>query len=597
MKSSAVCISILLLVLLVVPAAVAGAGPGVSEGMVVGGVTLEPVPEPTGEIITLKPVTEETTAIIVPPTSLKIVTETPEKPVKTRTQKIITITEPPGPQVGWLTIVSTPSGAEVLLDGEAAGVTPVTGRELDAGTHIIRIIMAGYQPYQTRKAIGAGEQAAVDAELEEVPVTATPTAPPFSPCVGCDKGWIRVNCNVNGATVSFDQLLSGCTITGGSCDTEVGTTSTPFRTFTVQKPGYQIFTGTVSSWPARGQTVNLYATLNPVQSTGNIQVISHPSGAVVILDGGSWQYTPATFTSVSAGLHYLQISMSGYQPYGVSAYVTPGQTATVNAYLAPKPPQPQTGSLNIVTAPGGADIYVDGNYIAESPYVVTSLAPGSHILRLHKAGYNEYLATVTVTAGRQTPISFTFSPQRSVVGSIQVASTPAGSALYLDGNYMGQTPSGSYFDITSVLQGTHTILVRHTDFMDYTQAVYVKGGEVMTVTAVLSPNAPSQKPDTTGQIIVVSSPAGTELFLDNTFRGITPATLSDIPAGSHVVMARQDGYADAGQTVTVTGGQSTPVALGLTEIPVTTKASLSFVPVIGTFVIIGFFLVFGRRIQ
>lgn len=614
MKLTVVLICLLLLAMLVVPAAAAEAEPDVTQE-IIGGVTLAPVPETTREIetfVTPEPTIKPTTEIIVPPTSLHIVTETPMKPVTMHTEEIVTITEPPGPQVGWLTILSTPSGAEVSIDGYAAGATPITGRELGAGTHAIRITMAGYETYQTEKSIGAGEQGAVDATLTPVPVTTVPTtrvttratevptSSPFTPCVGCDKGWIRVNCNVNGATVSFDDLSSGCTITGGSCDTEVGTTSTPFRTFTVQKPGYKLFTGPVTSWPAKGETVNLYATLNPepTPSYGNIQVISHPSGAVVTLDGGSWQYTPATFTSVNAGTsHFLQISMSGYQPYGTSAYVTAGQTATVNAYLVPNQPQPRTGSLNIVTSPKGADIYVDGIYIAESPYIVTSLASGSHILRLYKAGYDEYLSTVTVNGGQQTPISVSFTAQQKTVGSIEVASTPAGSSLYLDGNYRGQTPYGGYFDLTSLLQGTHTLLIRQTDFQDYTQAVYVKGGEVVTVNARLSPNAPSPTPDTTGQILVVSTPASAELFLDNTFRGITPATLSDIPAGSHVVMARQAGYTDASQTVTVTGGQSTPVALGLTEIPTTTKTPLTMIPVMGAFAIIGVILACGRRIK
>ena len=632
MKYPVMLICLLLLAMLAVPAAAAEAEPAVTEE-IIGGVTLEPAPEPTTEIttvITTEPTTERTTEPTSRPTTEPttektheiIVTENQEKPVTMPTGLIVTTTEPPGPQVGWLTVLSTPSGAEVSIDGTAAGVTPVTGRELGAGSHTIAITMAGYERYSTSKSIGNGEQAAVDATLKEIPVTLVPTSRPTTretvipttlvttretgipvttgsggPCLGCDKGWIRVHCNVDGATVSFDDLSAGCTVTGGSCDTEVLTTIMPFRTFTVQKPGYEIFTGPVSLWPAKGQTVDLYATLNPVATNGNIQVTSHPSGAIVTLDGGSWQYTPATFTAVSTGSHSLQISMSGYQPYGTSAYVAAGRTASVNAYLVPTPPQPRTGSLNIVTSPRGADIYVDGNYIAESPYIVTNLAPGSHTLRLHKAGYDEYLASVTVSAGQQTPVSVTFTPQHAAVGSIEVASTPAGSSVYLDGNYVGQTPVGGYFDLTSILQGTHTIVIRHADFQDYMQSVYVQGGNVVTINARLSPNAPSPVPDTTGQIIVVSTPAGAELFLDNTFRGITPVTLSDIPAGSHVVMARQAGYADASQTVTVTGGQSIPVALGLAEIPVTTKAPLTGIPVMGALAIAGMFLASGRRIK
>ena len=630
MKRLALLTCFLVIVLMVIPAP-AAAEPDVTQG-IIGGVTREPVPEPTKEptqvitteptlkptseptlkptaepttIKTPEPTMEKTTEITLPPTP--VVTETRERPPTMVTGLIVTTREPLGPQAGWLTVISTPSGAEVSIDGTPAGVTPVIGRELGTGSHSIAITMAGYEPYHAEKTIGNGEQAAVDATLKEIPVTLVPTSRPTLeptfvpitpgpvPCLGCDKGWIRVHCNVDGATVSFDDLSAGCTVNGGSCDTEVTTTIMPFRTFTVQKPGYEIFTGTVSRWPAKGETVDLYATLNPVASGGNIQVTSHPSGAIVTLDGGSWQYTPAMFTSVSTGSHTLQITMSGYQPYGTSAYVTAGQTAGVNAYLVPTPPQPRTGSLNIATSPQGADIYVDGNYIAESPYIVTNLAPGSHILRLHKAGYDEYLTSVIINSGQQTLLSFSFTPQQVAVGSIEVASSPAGSAIYLDGNYVGQTPLSGYFDLTSVRQGTHTLLIRHKDFQDYTKAVYVQGGNVVTINAQLSPNAPSPIPDTTGQVIVASTPAGAELFLDNNFRGITPATLSDIPAGSHVVMVRQAGYADASQTVTVTGGQSTPVALGLAEIPVTTKAPLTAIPVMGSLAIAGMFLAAGRR--
>ncbi|OPX63861.1 MULTISPECIES: PEGA domain-containing protein [unclassified Methanoregula] len=577
----------LLAFLLAAPAMAAVAEPAETDE-IIHGVTLEPVTETT-YIITSAPPTEQPAE--------RPVTREPETPV----------TDIPGPKVGWLTIISTPSGAEVTIDGEAAGATPITGREVGAGSHSVSISMPGFETYQTEKSVGAGEQAAVDATLNEIviPTTAPTTRVTIHPeptvtdvpCIGCDRGWIRVYCNVNGATVSFDQLSSGCTIANGYCDTDVATTGTAFRSFTVQKPGYEIFTGSVSSWPARGQTVSLYSTLIPVQSYGNIQVDSRPQGAVVTLDGSIWQNTPTTFTSVSAGTHTLQISMNGYQPYGTSVYVTAGKTASVNAYLVPNPPQPRTGSLNIVTSPKGADIYVDGTYYAETPYIVTSLAPGPHNLRMYKAGYDEYMSTVTVNAGQQTPISWTFTPQQGSVGSIDVYSTPAGSAVYLDGNYMGQTPYGGSLDIPSVLAGTHTVSLRLQDYKSYTQTVTVRAGEVVTVNAQLTPSTPSPVPDTTGQIMVVSTPAGAELFIDNTFRGITPATIPDIPAGSHVVMVRQAGYTDATQTVTVTGGQSTPVALSLAPVPVTTtKTPMSPVAGLGAVALAGLAVLYlGKR--
>jgi hypothetical protein len=551
-------------------------------------VTLEPVVEPTREH-TAEP-TREPTA------------EPTREP--TREFTVLPTKEPVGPEVGWLSILSTPSEATVSIDGKPAGVTPIAGRELGAGPHTVKVSLSGYVPYETTTNLHAGEQASVDATLDPVPEpTKTPTKEPTATPtittkpIGGDKGWITVSCNVNGATVSFDDLSSGCTVSGGSCSTEVTTTGTPFTTFTVQKPGYQIFTGPVTKWPAKGETVNLYATLNPDPSPtyGTIVVYSSPSGAVATLDGSTWQYTPATFTSVGAGTsHYLLVTMSGYEPYGVSVYVAAGQTSTVNAYLSPTPPQPSLGSLSLSTSPQGADIYIDSRYVAQSPSVIPGLTPGSHSLRLHKAGYDEYLSTFTITAGQRNPLSVSLSPQRPTVGSVEVASTPPGSSVYLDGTFMGQTPNGDFLDLTSILPGYHTLLVRQADYQDYTQQVSVKGGQVVTVNARLVPVTPGPVPDTTGQLVIASSPAGAEVLLDNVFKGITPVTLIDIPAGSHVLTLRESGYADATQTVMVTGGQDTPVSVSLAEKVPTTATPLTLVPVMGA-LLIGAFVIMRRR--
>lgn len=55
-----------------------------------------------------------------------------------------------------------------------------------------------------------------------------------------------------------------------------------------------------------------------------------------------------------------------------------------------------------------------------------------------------------------------------------------------------------------------------------------------------------------GQIVVISEPAGANVFLDNTLRGITPLTLKTVPNGRHTVTMRLEGYEDAVHDVTVT---------------------------------------------
>jgi hypothetical protein len=61
------------------------------------------------------------------------------------------------------------------------------------------------------------------------------------------------------------------------------------------------------------------------------------------------------------------------------------------------------------------------------------------------------------------------------------------------------------------------------------------------------------------------------------------------------VTVREAGYTDAAQTLTVTGGESTPVALSLVQIPVTTKTPLTVVPVLGAVAMAGAILALLRR--
>jgi hypothetical protein len=118
----------------------------------------------------------------------------------------------------------------------------------------------------------------------------------------------------------------------------------------------------------------------------------------------------------------------------------------------------------------------------------------------------------------------------------------------------------------------------------------------LTINARLSPVPPGPVKDTTGEIVVTTSPSGANVFLNNVFRGISPLTLADIPDGSYVVMVRMDGYSDQQQAVTVTGSTVTQVIVSLAAIvPATTTAPVGAMTVILGVLFIGAFVVLRRR--
>ncbi len=118
--------------------------------------------------------------------------------------------------------------------------------------------------------------------------------PAASAMVGGDKAWFLIRCNVDGADVYFGGDYEG-QITDGELYVEYFVTGTPVTEFLVTKDGYTPYHGSIDRYPAMGETVTLYATLQPAQPTpveppiggdiGWYTVYSNVDGANVYFDG------------------------------------------------------------------------------------------------------------------------------------------------------------------------------------------------------------------------------------------------------------------------------------------------------------------------
>jgi hypothetical protein len=85
-----------------------------------------------------------------------------------------------------LTVTSTPVGATVEVDGQPAGTTPVTLRELAPGSHELKVTMAGRKPFARTIELrpGGNFEVAAPLEAEAVATTGTPAPTPTPPPPG-----------------------------------------------------------------------------------------------------------------------------------------------------------------------------------------------------------------------------------------------------------------------------------------------------------------------------------------------------------------------------------------------------------------------------
>jgi hypothetical protein len=104
------------------------------------------------------------------------------------------------------------------------------------------------------------------------------------------------------------------------------------------------------------------------------------------------------------------------------------------------------------------------------------------------------------------------------------------------------------------------------------------GGLILALNAAgiitISPVTPTPTPTpliptptttpTTGSISVSSSPSGASIYLDGSYKGITPMTMRSIEVGSYTITLKYTGYQDWSQIISVRAGDTTYVSPPLT---------------------------------
>jgi Protein kinase domain/PEGA domain len=121
------------------------------------------------------------------------------------------------------------------------------------------------------------------------------------------------------------------------------------------------------------------------------------------------------------------------------------------------------GQALIDSNPQGAQFQVDGKSDPSwvTPFTVTALGPGKHIISASKAGYSSEIRSVDVAAGSKTSLVLRLSP---VDALMVVNSTPPGATIMLDGKSNGRVTPAQF----SVEKGSHTILLRKPGYLDET---------------------------------------------------------------------------------------------------------------------------------
>lgn len=199
---------------------------------------------------------------------------------------------------------SEPPGAEVRIDGEARGKTPLTA-EVGTGSHKVAMVLEGYKPWQgTLDVVANQPQTLPPVELELLP------------------GRVKVSTTPKGASITV-----GDTFAGQAPLTVSVKPGEPTR-ITARKAGYQPASRSLNL--ASDEEIQWAPELEPIM--GQVRIEATPEDAELLVDGDPMGTANQTLSLIALP-HRITIRKEGYAEFETEITPQPGEPQEVRAEL------------------------------------------------------------------------------------------------------------------------------------------------------------------------------------------------------------------------------------------------------------------------
>lgn len=268
------------------------------------------------------------------------------------------------PAFGWIEIPTNEeyNGAQVYIDNELIGNSPIKSKNLSSGTHSLKISKALYQTYEESVIVEDNKTTFITPKLVANYSTVTLSVD--------NDAEIYVNEEYKGTGVWTGNLGSGLYNFEAKKNNH-RSTKTTYEINSLQKQ----------------QRINLEA---PTPIYGKLNITSTPTISDVMIDGIPVGQTPIFIPDCLIGEHKIEIMHLGYQSYNSTIIVEENENNNINAILN------EYIQVYINCNVSRPTLYLNGEYygiINES----INLQPDDYTLKLSKDGYIDYSGHISVS--------------------------------------------------------------------------------------------------------------------------------------------------------------------------------------------------------
>jgi formylglycine-generating enzyme required for sulfatase activity len=285
---------------------------------------------------------------------------------------------------GLITFATAPeAGAEVRLDGEVIGTTPLADFELRPGTHQVQLTAERYLAELVSLEVEGGH------ERQELTVALTPSWAPVSVASDPPGAEILVDGRVQGVTPAELELTAG------------------EREIELALAGYNPWRRQIRVVADEPQALPL---VELALADGRIALETSPADASVSINGEYRGRTPYELRLRPNVEHQLTVSKPGYARVTQALVLAPGSSRTLALDL-----EPRLGMVEVTSDPAGAEVLVNGERAGTTPLSL-DLIELEQSIELRLEDYAAQTETITPRPGYPQTLAFELEALDTVSG-------------------------------------------------------------------------------------------------------------------------------------------------------------------------------------
>ena len=314
------------------------------------------------------------------------------------------------PLPGTVSIITTPPGADITLDGLSLGSAPLNDIVLESGRYAVGAALPRFQPWASAVEV-AGRNQSQTVQIALVPdwayvtFTATPS---------------EVIATIDGDTAEVTDR--GVEVLSGEHE------------LTLSAPGFMPVTVPLQIVAGIDQTLGAIS-LKPADAT--LSLSSTPSGAGVTVDGAFTGLTPLIVPLSPDATHTVRVSKAGFRTSNLTLALARGDTAERSVTLSP-----ELGEVRFVIEPPAANILVNGQAVGTGNQTL-DLPAITQRIEIALPGYATFKTEVLPKPGLPQKVQVTLLTEAAARKAAMKPSitTPLGQTLVLvDPSVESQNP-------------------------------------------------------------------------------------------------------------------------------------------------------------